>query len=100
MDRGRYRITFLATDDGKFKTPSLRNIAKTSPYMHDGRFTSLRQCIEHYNRNFHYTQNLSPELITAVKNRMSESDIDDLIAFLETLTDYEFINNKSLSKPE
>ena len=99
-DRGRYRITFLATDDGKFKTPTLRNIAKTSPYMHDGRFTSLRQCIEHYNRNFHYTQNLAPELKTAVKNRMSESDIDDLIAFLETLTDYEFINNKSLSKPE
>lgn len=100
VDRGRYRITFLSTDDGKFKTPSLRNIAKTAPYMHDGRFTTLRQSIEHYNRNFHYTQNLAPELITAVKNRMSESDIDDLIAFLETLTDYEFINNKSLSKPE
>jgi cytochrome c peroxidase len=99
IDLGRNLITHLASDEGKFKTPSLRNIAMTSPYMHDGRFTTLRQCIEHYNRNFKYTQNLSPELKAVVKNRMSEAEIDDLIAFLNTLTDVECIANQNLVKP-
>lgn len=100
VDRGRYLITLNNDDDGKFKTPTLRNIAKTPPYMHDGRFTTLRQCIEHYNKNFKYTKNLAPELKIVEKNRMTESDIDDLIAFLNTLTDYDFINNKNFDKPE
>lgn len=100
VDKGRALITLLASDEGKFKTPSLRNITKTPPYMHDGRFKTLRECIDHYNMNFHYTKNLSPELKDAIKGRMSEQDISDLIAFLRTLTDYEFINNKNLDKPE
>ncbi len=100
VDLGRSLITLNSLDDGKFKTPTLRNIAMTGPYMHDGRFTTLRQCIEHYNKNFKYTKNLSPELKLAVKNRMSEDDIDDLIAFLSTLTDTDFINNKNFDKPE
>ncbi|MBP6625023.1 MAG: cytochrome-c peroxidase, partial [Chitinophagaceae bacterium] len=77
----------------------LRNIAMTAPYMHDGRFQTLRQSIEHYNRNFKYTKNLAPELKNAVKNRMTENDIDDLIAFLNTLTDTSFTQNKDLAKP-
>lgn len=99
-DKGRGLITMIADDDGKFKTPTLRNIDVTAPYMHDGRFATLRQCIEHYNKNFHYSKNLAPELKIAVKNRMTENDIDDLIAFLGTLTDTEFINNKNLDAPE
>jgi len=100
VDKGRALITLDSDDDGKFKTPTLRNIAMTPPYMHDGRFATLRQCIEHYNKNFKYTKNLAPELKILPKNRMTEGDIDDLIAFLETLTDHEFINNKNFDKPE
>jgi cytochrome c peroxidase len=99
IDKGRALITLLTTDEGKFKTPSLRNIEMTAPYMHDGRFTTLRQCIEHYNRNFKYTENLALELKLVAKNRMNESEIDDLIAFLKTLTDHDFINNSALDKP-
>ncbi|MBK7763555.1 MAG: c-type cytochrome [Bacteroidetes bacterium] len=98
IDKGRGLITLLPSDDGKFKTPSLRNIEMTSPYMHDGRFTTLRQCIEHYNKNFKYTANLATELKVLPKNRMTEADIDDLIAFLQTLTDTEFLNKIELDK--
>ncbi len=99
VDKGRALITLNSLDEGKFKTPSLRNIAFTAPYMHDGRFTNLQQCIEHYNKNFKYTKNLAPELKTAVKNRMTEQDVTDLVAFLETLTDTACIHNPNFDKP-
>lgn len=99
VDKGRARITFLATDEGKFKTPSLRNIEMTAPYMHDGRFLTLKTCIEHYNKNFHYTANLAAELKNLPKNRMTESEVDDLEAFLKTLTDHDFINKSELDHP-
>lgn len=99
IDKGRALVTKLASDEGKFKTPTLRNIEKTAPYMHDGRFKTLRECIDHYNKNFFYSANLAPELRTIPKNRMSEQDIDDIIAFLKTLTDEEFINNPAFDKP-
>ncbi len=99
VDKGRALITLNTDDEGKFKTPTLRNIAVTAPYMHDGRFIDLRQCIQHYNKNFKYTKNLAPELKVAVKNRMTDDEIDDLIAFLHTLTDTDFINNKNFDKP-
>lgn len=99
IDKGRGRITLKSDDDGKFKTPSLRNIEKTGPYMHDGRFTSLYQCIQHYNLNFYYTKNLATELKTQPKGRMSSQDISDLIAFLKTLTDTKFIEQSELDHP-
>ncbi len=100
VDRGRYLIPpYNNADDGKFKTPSLRNVAMTAPYMHDGRFENLVQCIEHYNKNFHYTKNLAGEIKTAVKGRMSQQDVQDLVAFLNTLTDEEFIKNTAFDKP-
>jgi cytochrome c peroxidase len=99
VDKGLALVTKLSSDEGKFKTPTLRNIAKTAPYMHDGRFQTLRECIQHYNKNFHYTTNLAFELKTVTKNRMNDADIDDLIAFLNTLTDEEFINNPAFNEP-
>lgn len=93
IDKGRGRITLQTTDDGKFKTPSLRNIALTAPYMHDGRFRTLEECIEHYNTGFKYTENLDPNMVNIKKARLSKQDIQDIIAFLNTLTDTEFINN-------
>lgn len=99
IDKGRALVTHLATDEGKFKTPTLRNIEMTAPYMHDGRFKTLKECLDHYNTNFHYAANLAPELKTIPKNRMTEQDIDDIIAFLKTLTDKEFIQNTAFDKP-
>jgi cytochrome c peroxidase len=98
-DQGRYIITGLASDIGKFKTPSLRNIAVTAPYMHDGRFTSLTQCVEHYNTDFHYTQNIDPVLASSVKGRLNQNEISDIVAFLNTLTDTDFLNNPQFKKP-
>jgi cytochrome c peroxidase len=99
VDAGRAKITLLSTDSGRFKTPSLRNIALTAPYMHDGRFKTLGECIDHYNTGFHYTANLDGSLLHKVKGRLSAQDKADLIAFLNTLTDYEFIHNPKFAKP-
>lgn len=99
IDKGRNLITLVSSDEGKFKTPTLRNIALTGPYMHDGRFKTLRECIDHYNTGFKYTKNLAPEIVTKAKGRMSEQDIDDLMAFLRTLTDYNFVNQSQFDKP-
>jgi cytochrome c peroxidase len=98
-DQGRFIITGLASDIGKFKTPSLRNIAVTAPYMHNGRFTTLTQCVEHYNTGFHYTQNLDPVLASSVKGRLNQNEISDIVAFLNTLTDTDFLNNPQFKKP-
>ncbi len=98
-DPGRYKITLLGSDSGKFKTPSLRNIALTAPYMHDGRFNTLQECLTHYNTGFHYTANLDPVLVVIKKGRMSSQDMTDIIAFLNTLTDTEFANNPAFAKP-
>lgn len=98
-DPGYGQVTGKSSDFGKFKTPSLRNVALTSPYMHDGRFTTLMQCVEHYNSGFHYSQNLAPELATALKNRMTTQDMEDLVVFLHTLTDTTFLSNTNFSAP-
>lgn len=99
-DAGRYKITLLGSDSGKFKTPSLRNIALTAPYMHDGRFTTLQQCLDHYNTGFHYSANLDPVLSTIPKGRMTAADMSDIIAFLHTLTDTSFTNNQAYKRPQ
>ena len=98
-DAGRYKITLLGSDSGKFKTPSLRNIALTAPYMHDGRFKTLQECLNHYNTGFHYSPTLDPVLASTVKGRMSAQDMADIIAFLQTLTDTEFTDNPAFKKP-
>jgi cytochrome c peroxidase len=93
VDEGRYMITLNASDKGKFKTPSLRNVELTGPYMHDGRFQSLLECVGHYNTEFRYAENLDPNLFFAVKGRLSQQEMEDIVTFLKTLTDMEFVNN-------
>jgi cytochrome c peroxidase len=93
VDEGRYKITLNENDKGKFKTPTLRNIEHTGPYMHDGRFNTLLECVEHYNTGFHYASNLDGNLASAVKGRMTQQEMEDIVAFLLTLTDEEFLNN-------
>jgi cytochrome c peroxidase len=98
-DSGRYNITGNRNDIGKFKTPTLRNIEFTAPYMHDGRFKTLLECINHYNVGVKEHPNASPLLTTLPKGRMSAQDVSDLIAFLKTLSDYEFVNNPDFQDP-
>ena len=93
IDEGRFLITLLESDKGKFKTPSLRNIELTKPYMHDGRFATLEQVLEFYNSGFSNTPNLDPALAHATKGRLTPQDKADIVVFLKTLTDFEFLNN-------
>ena len=96
-DSGRAHITQLPQDLYKFKTPSLRNIEKTSPYMHDGRFNTLDECLDHYNSGITNTINLDPILVSGIA--LSTQQKADLISFLKTLTDYKFINDTRFADP-
>lgn len=89
-DLGRMRLTGEETDRALFKVPSLRNIALTSPYMHDGSLNSLEAVIEHYNSGGKMHPNKSP-LVKALALTATEKAA--LLAFLKTLTDTSFINN-------
>jgi cytochrome c peroxidase len=98
-DEGRGRITTLESDKGKFKTPSLRNIAVSGPYMHDGRFSTLEQCVNHYNTGIQNHPNLATEFTGAISGRMSAQEMQDLVAFLNTLTDESYLTNSAYGKP-
>jgi cytochrome c peroxidase len=93
-DKGRYLLTLLQEDIGKFKVPSLRNIEFTSPYMHDGSLESLEQVIAHYASGGKQHPNQSP-LIKEFE--ISETETQDLINFLESLSDLKFLNNSKFS---
>lgn len=83
-DKGRAEMTGRLYDTGKFRAPTLRNISLTAPYMHDGRFETLQQVIDHYASGGHYAENVSPNVRPL---HFSARDKADLLAFLLTLTD-------------
>lgn len=85
QDSGRYRITLDPSDIFKFKTPSLRNLAYTAPYMHDGRFSSLSQVLSHYETGIVSTVNLDPLLVGGIT--LTAQEKNDLLNFLSTLND-------------
>jgi cytochrome c peroxidase len=95
-DLGRKIITDLASDEAKFKIPTLRNIEVSSPYMHDGRFNSLDKVLEHYNAGIASHPNLDPSLNAGIQ--LSSIQKQHIISFLKTLTDEEFIKNKDFSE--
>ncbi len=100
MAEGRYAVTGDPDDMGKFKIPTMRNVALTGPYMHDGRFNTLREVIEHYNEG----GKMSPTIDVNMKHvniglNLSEREKNALEAFLETLTDAEFVTNPDFSDP-
>ncbi|MBE2286002.1 MAG: cytochrome C peroxidase [Prosthecobacter sp.] len=98
-DLGRMAVTQNEADRGKFKTPSLRNIARTAPYMHDGRFATLEQVVEHYSNGVRRSPTLDPNLAKHPETgiQLNAQEKTDLVAFLKTLTDETFTGADSAS---
>jgi cytochrome c peroxidase len=88
-DSGRMRLTKAESDRDLFKVPTLRNVELTSPYMHDGSISTLKDVVEHYNTGGVKHKNKSA-LIQPLN--LTEEEKSNLIAFLKSLTDYEFVN--------
>lgn len=99
-DLGRAQVTLSDLDNGKFKTPTLRNIELTAPYMHDGRFQTLEEVIEHYNSGGTPSETISPFMkFTTGGLELTPQAKQDLIAFMKCLTDTSFISNPAFSDP-
>lgn len=109
LENGLFDVTKNPLDKGKFKIPSLRNIMLTAPYMHDGRFNSLEEVLDHYNEHIRMSSTLDV-LVREASNeyrrpgdpialKLTKEDINDIIAFLKTLTDSTFINNEKYANP-
>ncbi len=95
-DKGRGGVTNIRFDNGKFKAPSLYNIVLTAPYMHDGRFKTLEEVIDHYNSGGHSAENKNPFIQPlGLNNRQKKS----LLAFLKTLTDTTYLENPDVLSP-
>lgn len=99
-DPGFMLVTGNPADKGKFKVPTLRNIALTGPYMHDGRFATLEDVIDHYDMGGHSSSTIDP-LMKFVNTglNLSAQEKEDLLNFLKALTDADFINNPAFSAP-
>lgn len=100
-DLGRYNVTNADIDKARFKTPTLRNIELTPPYMHDGRFNTLEEVVEHYNTNVKFSSTLDPLMTNVAQGglELTEEDKADLINFMKTLTDESFIVSPQFSDP-
>jgi cytochrome c peroxidase len=102
-DGGLETVTKRASDAGKFKIPSLRNVALTAPYMHDGRFATLEEVIGHYSQGIEDHPNLDPRLRNEngqpLQMNIPDDDKKAIVAFLNTLTDHEMINDVRFSNP-
>lgn len=105
IDEGLAGVTGNRADEGKFKSPSLRNIAVTAPFMHDGRFETLAEVVEHYNSGVQAHRNLDPRLRGGPGNpqarrlNLNQEEKDALVAFLNTLTDERFLTGEQFSDP-
>lgn len=110
LQPGLQEVTGKPSDRGKFKVPTLRNIALTAPYMHDGRFATLEQVLDHYNEGVNLSSTLSPLILeadnqlahdnaTKASLHLSDDEKRAIIAFLHTLTDERFIGAEEFSSP-
>lgn len=89
---------------GVFKIPSLRNVAMTAPYMHDGRFATLEEVVNHYNNDIKKSPNLdnvfkSWDTGDAIKLGLSEGEVSSVVAFLHSLTDDNYMNDERFADP-
>lgn len=98
-DIGLGAVTGDPADNGKFKSPSLRNLAFTAPYMHDGRFLSLEDVINHYSEGLKNSTTIDPLMKKVSEGGvgLTIQDKADLKAFLISLSDYEFIKNSAFN---
>ncbi|HEY6899099.1 MAG TPA: cytochrome c peroxidase [Puia sp.] len=103
-DSGREVVTGMAYDRGRFRVVTLRNVELTAPYMHDGRFGSLSEVIDHYNEHVEGGPTLSPSLRDSagrpIRLGLTAGEKKDLLAFLHTLTDSTFIKDPRFSEPK
>jgi cytochrome c peroxidase len=100
-DLGRFAVTHQDADRGRFRVPSLRNVEVTAPYMHDGRFKTLEEVVDHYNSGIQPSPTLDPNLAKhpQLGLNLSVADKKALVAFLKTLTDENFIHSTTNSTP-
>ncbi|GLU55460.1 cytochrome-c peroxidase [Dyadobacter frigoris] len=104
-DIGREQFTGQASDKGRFRVPTLRNIMLTAPYMHDGRFSTIEQVLDHYNEHIRQSPTLSSFLIDVSNQKggktllLTTSEKSDINSFLAMLTDSAFITNPEFSNP-
>ena len=107
-NEGLYDLTFKTSDKGKFKPPTLRNIAVTAPYMHDGSIATLEEVIDHYARGGRLIDEgpyagdgrLNPNKSAFLRGfELTEQEREDILAFLRALTDQEFLTNPAYSDP-
>lgn len=96
-DKGLGAVTGKRTDNGKFRAPTLRNIALTAPYMHDGRFATLEEVVDHYNSGGHWVENVNLQSVN--KLNLTEYEKKALVAFLHTFTDTTFLSNTAFQNP-
>jgi cytochrome c peroxidase len=92
---GLGKVTGDLADNGKFKSPSLRNLAFTAPYMHDSRFTTLEEVINHYSEGLQNSPTIDPLMKKVSQGgvQLTEEEKMDLKAFLLSLSDETFISN-------
>lgn len=109
LQPGLQAVTGNPAHRGMFKVPTLRNIALTAPYMHDGRLATLEEVLHHYNGGIHRSSTLSPLIAEAdnqgaasqegISLHLTEAEQAAIIAFLHTLTDHDFVTAERLSDP-
>jgi cytochrome c peroxidase len=97
-DKGRAKISGIEKDDYKFKVPGLRNIELTFPYMHDGRFKKLKDVMNHYSESGN--KNLKADEKVKEIGTLSDKEKKDIIAFLLTLTDRDFLSDRRFADPD
>lgn len=97
-DYGKMRITGKSEDSLKFKVPTLRNVNISANYMHDGRYNTLQQCLNFYRSGVQQSATLDPLLINGIP--MTNSEVNDMMSFLKTLTDSSIINNPRFASPD
>ncbi|MEZ5031646.1 MAG: cytochrome c peroxidase [Saprospiraceae bacterium] len=95
-DLGRGAVTGNYLDNGRFRAPTLRNIALTAPYMHDGRFATLEEVIDHYDSGGHVAENYDANMHPL---KLTEKQKQALIALLHTMTDTSFVQNPAFQDP-
>jgi cytochrome c peroxidase len=108
VDKGKQAISGLFYEHGVFRVPGLRNIARSAPYMHDGRFGTLLEVVNHYDSGVVRSFGLHGDLLEyneATGNydvkrlNLTEAEKNALVAFLHTLTDESFLNDVRFSDP-